>query len=102
MNYIIIGKKRDRYQIQKDTSFDILSLANQLYRSKSTYPESPEYSKIYFLENQVPNLINLGLNHLSRVLKAYKEADQKDMVYKYRASILEDGAGNEIMDKLFR
>ena len=57
MNCVIIGKEREGFCSQKNTLFDILSLANQLHRSKSTYPEGPERGKIYFSENQVPNLV---------------------------------------------
>lgn len=44
--------------------FNILSLANQLYRSKLTYLERPKHGKIYFSENQVLDLIKLGLKYL--------------------------------------
>ena len=64
MNCVIIRKERDGFRPQKNASFDILSLANQLHRLKSTYPEGPERDKIYFSENQVPNLVQLGLTHL--------------------------------------
>lgn len=100
MNRIIIGKEKDVFCPQKDASFDILSLVDQLHRSKSTYPEGPKRGKIYFSENQVPNLVQLGLTHLSRAVKAYKEAVQKDIMHE--ASILEDGAGNKAVDELFR
>ena len=100
MNCVIIRKERDGFCPQKDASFDILSLANQLHRSKSTYPKGSEYGKIYFSKNQVSNLVQLGLTHLSQVVKAYKEAVQKDKVHK--TSILEDRARNKIVDKLFR
>lgn len=101
MNCIVIGKERDGYRPTKDVSFDILSLVNQLYRLKSIYSEDSEYGKIYFLENQVPNLIKLGLNHLLRTVKAYKEAIQKNTVHESRASILEEG-NNKVVDELFR
>lgn len=51
MNQIIIGREKKGYQPKKDVLFDKLSLANQLYRLKSTYPKGPKCSKIYFLEN---------------------------------------------------
>lgn len=65
INYIIIGKKRNGFHPQKNVSFDILSLANQLHRLKSIYLDIPKHGKIYFSENQILNLIKLGLNHLS-------------------------------------
>lgn len=64
MNQVIIGQEPRAKHLQKDSSFDILSLANQLYRSKSTLPEGPEQGKIYFLENQVPDLVKQGKAHL--------------------------------------
>lgn len=39
MNRIVISKEKDGYHSQKDGFFDILNLANQLHKSKSTYPE---------------------------------------------------------------
>lgn len=71
-----------------------------MHRSKSTYPEGPKHGKIYFSENQVPNLVQLGLTHLPRAVKASKKAVQKNKVHK--ASILEDGVGNKVVDELFR
>ena len=65
INCIIVGKEKDGYHSTKDAAFDILSLANQLHRSKSTYLEEQERGKIYFLENQVPDLVKLGLEYLS-------------------------------------
>lgn len=41
----------------KNILFDILSLADQLYWSKSTNPDGPKYRKIYFSKNQMPNLL---------------------------------------------
>lgn len=100
MNRVVVGKQRDGYHPQKDASFDILSLADQLHRSKSTYPKGPERGKIYFSENQVPDLISLGLNHLPRAVKAYKEAVRKDYVHDEKA--LDAEPGNETVDELFR
>lgn len=102
INRIIIGKEKNGFCPQKNFLFHILSLANQLYRSKSTYSDGPERSKIYFSENQVSNLIKLGLNHLPQAMKSYKKAVQKDMMHKYKASMLEDGFGNEVVNELFR
>lgn len=57
MNYIVISREKKGYHLQKDALFNILSLSNQLHRSKSTYPKTPKYGKFYFSENQVLNLI---------------------------------------------
>lgn len=72
INCIIIGKERDGYHPTKDASFDILSLADQLHRLKSTYLEGTKHDKIYFSENQVPDLIKLGLEYSLRAIKAIK------------------------------
>lgn len=74
INQIIIGWERNDYYPQKNSSFDILSLANQLYKFRSTFFEGPKHSKIYFLKNQISNLINLSLEYLPRAIKAHKEA----------------------------
>ena len=100
MNQILVGKQRDGYHPQKNALFDILSLPNQLHRSKSTYPKGPELSKIYFSKNQVPDLISLELNHLPQTVKAYKKAVRKDYVYDEKALDIEPG--NETVDELFR
>lgn len=77
MNHIVVGKKRDGYLPTKDASFDIISLADQLHRSKSTYPEGSKYGKIYFSKNQVPNLVKLGLNHLPKPSRPIKRLFEK-------------------------
>ncbi|MCJ1349254.1 hypothetical protein MMC31_007490, partial [Peltigera leucophlebia] len=102
MNRIIIGKERDGYHPQKDASFDILSLADQLHKSRSTYPKGPERGKIYLSENQVPDLIKLGQDHLPQVIKAYKEAVWKNLVDIERTLMPDDESGNEAVDELFR
>lgn len=80
-----------------------MSLVNQLYRSKSTHLEGLERGKIYFLESQVPNLIKLGLDHLSKAVKVYKEAVRKDSVdIGEKTLVLTDIGGNETVEELFR
>lgn len=103
MNQIVISREREGYHPQKDTLFDILSLANQLHKSKSTYPEGPEHGKIYFSENQVPNLLEQEKEHLSQAIKSYKKVVKKDSVYKKDKLMLEVEARveNEAIDKLF-
>ena len=102
INRVIIGKERDGCRPQKDASFDILSLADQLHRSRSTYPEGPERGKIYFSENRVPDLIKLGQDHLPRAVKVYKEAVRKNSVDIERTLMPDDESGNEAVDELFR
>lgn len=58
----------------KDASFDILSLADQLYQSRSTKPEGPEPGKIYFSENPGPDLLAQGEEALIKNVKAYNES----------------------------
>lgn len=55
----------------KDALFDILSLANQLHRSKSTIPDGPEPGKIYFSENAAPDLLEEGEAILHREVDRY-------------------------------
>lgn len=57
MNYIIIKQEKKGYHFIKKALVNIIKLVNQLYKSKSTYPKRLKYSKIYFLENQISNLI---------------------------------------------
>lgn len=51
MNKIIVGWERSGLNREKNTSFDILSLADQLYQSKSTCPKGLGCGKIYFAED---------------------------------------------------
>lgn len=74
MNRIILGKEKDGYLPQKNALFDILSLTDQLHRSRSTYLEGQERRKIDFSENQVLDIIKLGQDHLPQAVKAYKKA----------------------------
>lgn len=99
MNWIIIGRKRDGYHPQKDSSFDILSLADQLHRSRSTYLEGPKRGKIYFSENHIPDLIKLSLEYLPHAVKAYKEAIRKNSAYGEAAKA---DTINESIEELFR
>lgn len=58
INRIVIGQEKDEKDSQKDVSFDILSLTNQLYRFKYTDNKGSEHGKIYLSENQVSDLMN--------------------------------------------
>lgn len=101
MNCIIVSKERNGYHPTKDASFDILSFANQLHRSKSTYPKGLKRGKIYFLENQIPDLIKLEVKCLPQAVKVYKEAVRKHTVHKSGAFMLEKDR-NKTVDELFR
>lgn len=97
MNRIVIGREREGYHPQKDALFDILSLADQLHRSKSTHPKGPDRGKIYFSENQIPDLIKQGKEHLPQAVKSYKQAVTKDLAHEEDEQMLEikAKAGNE-------
>ena len=86
---------------QRDSFFNNLSLTDQLHRSRSTCFKDPECGRIYFLENQVPNLINLSLEYLPQAVKAYREAIWKNSVYKNVDDIKAETI-NESIEKLFQ
>lgn len=46
--------------LMKDALFDILSLVNQLYCSKSIVPNGLEPRKMYFFKNTAPDLLEEG------------------------------------------
>lgn len=73
MNKVIAGRNQTGRHSTKDASFDILSLADQLYWSKSTNPHGPEHGKIYFSENQVPDLLMQGKSHLHTNIHLYND-----------------------------
>lgn len=103
MNQIVIRREKDCYHSQKDVLFDILSMANPLHRSKYTYLDSSKYGKIYFSENQVPDLIKQEQKHLPQAIKSQKELVKKDLTYKENKLMLDVEARveNEAIDKLF-
>lgn len=74
MNKVIAGRNWTGKHLTKDVSFDILSLADQLYRSKSSHPDGPERGKVYFSENQAPDLMKQGKTHLHTNILSYNEA----------------------------
>lgn len=102
INRIVICRKRNGYHPQKNTSFNILSLASQLYRLKSIYLETLEQKKIYFLENQVQNFIKLGIKHLPKFVKAYKKATRKYLVNIREKTLLNDKAKNKNIKLFFK
>lgn len=96
----MVRKQRNGYNFQKDALFDISSLVNQLYTSKSINFNSQEYGKIYFSENQIPDLISLGLNHLSSAIKVCKEVMRK--TYINDKNTLDAKPDNKTVNELFR
>lgn len=78
MNQVIIRKEQNGRHLTKDASFDIQSLADQLYRSRSTTPDGPEPGKIFFSENPAPDLWKEGLNQLHISVWAFNESLRKN------------------------
>lgn len=61
MKKVIIGNKQSKKHLTKNTSFDIKSLAYQLYCSWSTILNGLEPGKIYFSEKSYLDFWNEGL-----------------------------------------
>lgn len=57
MNKVIISQNQTKKHPIKDAFFDILSLANQLYKSKSSHLNGLKRGKVYFFKNQVLDLL---------------------------------------------
>lgn len=89
-NKVIVGRERSGYHPTKDRSFDILSLADQLHRSKSIDPCGPKQEKIYFSENQVPNIIKQGRKYLHQAIEVYKDSVQKNHILLNPAALKKD------------
>lgn len=99
----MIGREKDGKHPQKDDSFDILSLADQLHQSKSIDPKRPEQKKIYFSKNQVLNLIDLSQAYLHWAVSSYNKAVEKGQSKADEDAVaLElDGGQNKSVDELF-
>lgn len=80
MNRVIIGRERSGRHPAKGAALDILSLADQLYRSRSTFPEGPEPGKIYFSENPAPNLLLYGMKALPTQVEAFNRSLEKNKI----------------------
>lgn len=100
INQVVVRKQKNGYHPEKNALFGILSLTNQLFRSRSIYLKSLEHNKIFFLENQVQDFISLRLNYLSQAIKVYKKTLRKDFIYNEKT--LNRGSVNEMIDKLFK
>lgn len=59
----------------------IMSLADQLCRSRSTTPEGPQRGKIYFSENPVPDLISGGIKILRHNIGVFNESLEKNEIF---------------------
>ena len=111
MNRVIIGRERDSYHPTKNSSFDILSLADQLHRSRSTTPEGPEPRKVYFSLNPMPDLFAEGVQALFPNVKAYNLSLEKTEVLSTETSYNPgssfenpmdlDAGSNEVVNELF-
>lgn len=80
LNKIIIRQQKSGNHPIKNALFDILSLADQLYRSKSTIPDGPGTDKIYFSENWVLNLLKEGKRTLHHAIDLYNDIITKNKV----------------------
>lgn len=72
-NQVVVKKNGPRRYSTKDWLFDIFSIANQLYQSKSIIPEELKPSKIYFSKNPTSNLILDGLKVLLTQVEAFNK-----------------------------
>ncbi len=80
MNKIVIGREEKGNHPEKDSSFDILSLADQLYQSKSTDPDGPQRGKFYFSENLAPDLLAEGEQALGKILYLYNKSKRENQI----------------------
>lgn len=77
---VIIGREQKGRHPEKDASFDILSLADQLHRSKSTNLDGPDKGKIYFSENEVPDLVKEGSEAMWKAVEAYNKSIEENKI----------------------
>lgn len=112
MNRIVIGRERKGRHPIKDSSFDILSLSDQLYRSRSTFPEGPHPRKIYFSENLMPDLIAERRKNLAAAISLFNESVHKNQLVSSNMEEtdvgsadnpvdLDTGSLNPVVDNLF-
>ncbi|MCJ1344729.1 hypothetical protein MMC31_002932, partial [Peltigera leucophlebia] len=113
MNKTITARVHKGRHPEKDSSFDILSLVDQLHRSKSNVPEGPEQGKIYFLENEAPDLLTEGIEHLRKSIDLYNKSvknnhtlirddvTEEEQAAERLAIAAELEGTNEIINKLF-
>ena len=101
INQVIIGQEQRAKHPQKNSFFDILSLTNQLYRSKSTLSKGVEQSKIYFSKNQVPDLEKQWKAHLVQAIKLYNALIGRKKVQDNELQVPELVGENENVNELF-
>lgn len=95
MNRTIIGRDRSGKHPTKSAAFDILSLADQLYRSKSTSSGGPEHGKVYFSENPTPDLLLEGLIALLAQTEAFNGSLERNSTAEVAVYATEDGVHSE-------
>lgn len=95
MNKIIVRREQAGRYLTKVASFDIFSLANQLYCSKLTVFKRPDHEKIYFLENKAPNLLQDGLVALSAQVDAFNNSLPRNLTGDIAANSLENEISTE-------
>ncbi len=112
MNKIIVGQEQEGYHPKKDSFFDILSLADHLYRSRSTTPKSPQPGKVYFSFNPVLNLFAKDIKALFSNIDSYNRFLEKNEVLTSTVSSYEprstldnpldlDAGSNKTINKMF-
>lgn len=78
MNWIMIRRERKDWYLTKSFSFDIQSLADQLYKFCSIYPKEFYVRKIYFLENLIPDFVAERIKHLAIVIILFNKFVQEN------------------------
>lgn len=112
MNKVIAGQNSTGKHPTKDAYFNILSLVNQLYRSKSSYPNGPEHGKVYFLKNQAPDLWKQEKTQLHPNIFLYNKAikqyvlsipafKEELVLFNKEIEVWELEGQNESVDELF-
>lgn len=98
---------------KKKLFFDFLSLFNQIHQLKSTIPKDFKPKKIFFLENEIFNLINKEVKHLQKNIDIYnffiknfniaiiKEFVKKKKLVKRLIMLFKLEINNKIIYKLF-
>lgn len=98
MNRIVIGRERKSRHPIKDSSFDILSLSDQLYRSRSTFPEGRHPGKIYILENPMPDLIAEGRKNLAAAISLFNKLVHKNQLVSSNTEETDVGSADNPVD----
>lgn len=99
--------------LKKDFLYDFLSLANEIYQSKSIISKGFKSGKIYWLKNKIFNLINKKIKHLEKNIDIYnffiknsdmtiiKKPIKKKELVKRLIMLVNLEIKNKIVNKLF-